>query len=1169
MAYIVANRAFFDSGMKKSAVTPVDYAIEHDITESVIFLVPTGRYVRKLKNSIIAGYYNKYGRPAGKLNIFTLQALATECYRKLPEEEKKTIVSDSYQMALFEEAAENAGLRFFVKKGGTLAPHVLKRLAGIINGLAEDGISPQDLNKDIDNPSNDVDIPKLSDIIRLYNSYKGLLGYKYTDNYNLFNGLNSYIGKKLFSLDFDDTGNPLDGFFNGIKFIYLLGFSEFKPPESDFIQSFAECSIPLGIEFGYSPENGPLFSHMEYNINRLTKGGLVLFEMNAGKPQDTSPDGPPSGFLRRWLFNRECEIKHSGIYKNINIYAAKDKLAEVNAICRLVKYLCISKGMKPYEICIVSRRPENYAALFREFLPMYGIPYNISQRLELSASPVVNAIFSVIDITTNGYRLKDVQKAGRSPYLTFRQVSGGNELLPDIGNLVAVASKMRISGGNRRGGKAFWAKRLGNAALYMHSRLSELYSEDDSDSLEAEYLKKELKSVRKAIADFNVLAGMIPEIKTKIAPAEFAGLIINRIIKEFNITQNIGRLYQTSSRTGDSKNSIGFVLKLEKTEQDSKALDEFIKIVKDFVNILEDRFPGRKFSAGELASKLRTTVGAQKYQVREKHRFGVTVTSVEQTRGMDYNTAILCGTIDGEFPMSYIPESFLGKELPETEKRFLQGERLQFYNFLNGNDKYFDTPEKNIFITYPKYNGTEELVRSPFIDELLKISTLGDNKCVIDLTDISIANEKNGQFSHGWINSAACLRDIHTDYSKYYKSGYKDIEAIAEQDKTGISFIKHFHSCSDSKLPNYTGNINLFEIDEINRSNLNNIKDKAFSVSELEEYARCGFRYFANYLMRLRKPEEPEEFLSSLETGNLIHSILNRFIRELQKEQALGDIAGIIRSVPGLQPLMPVKTDKEKYSQYLEKLLFIATEELEAIRFEHPFFDIEEKRILGSPIKPGMLEKWLYAELNKPANNYYPVLTELSFGIAGSGNIQNHIEIEAVDLGNGLSVKGKTDRVELMCRDGRYYLVIADYKSGLKYIPKLSDILKGKSFQMPLYLLAVKKILSEYYGLETELAGVVYYSYNPEYSEKEKSYNLSEYTFYSNDSGIEPSGKRKAGKYTQEQLNGLLEDSGNYAVEITNRIAEGIFNPLDKYTPSICQNCPYSGLCRIGNNDTL
>ncbi len=1172
MAYIVANRAYVESGMMTKAHSPAGYAIENDIAEQTMFLAPTGKFVRRLRNEIILGYYQKYNKPVGKLRIFTLQSLALECYRKLPENFRKIILSDSYQMALFEEAATNAGLSFFAGKDASLAPHVMKRLVSIINGLAEDGITPANLKEDLDNPGEGTDIPKLGDIAKLYRSYKALQGDRFTDSYNIFNELNRYLGIKNGTLDFDSAGNHADKFFEGIKYVYLAGFTEFRPPETEFLLNFAESAIPMAIELDYSANNGPLFSHMEYNIQKLAQGGLLLHNLSDKPEISAGVDAAEQQFLRRWLFNRECDIRHSSLHRNILIMAAKDKLAEVNAICRLVKYLCSEKALKPHEICIVSRRPENYAPLFRETMPLYGIPYNITQRHELSASPVVNAVFSVLDLCLKGYRLKDLQKAVRSPYLTFKWSAGGGDNLPDTANLIDVALKMRIVGGKKRGGKDFWAKRLDSVIMFLHSRLSELQSAEDTDTMETDYLKAGLKSLKKAASDFNSITQIVPEIDSRMTPAAFADKIVDGIIKKFDIAGNIEKLYRKSTEQSSGNANTGKAMKLEKTELDLKAADELIKILDEFVYILNDRFPGKKFDSALLAAKFKTAVLAQKYQIKEKPGFGVTVTSVEQTRGMAFRAEILCGAVDGEFPMAYVPEYFLGKELPETEKRFLQAERLQFYNFLAGNDCLYENSAKSIFITYPKYFGTEELVRSPFIDELMKISLIEANSCFVDLTEKSNIPSDSGGFSFSWVDSRADNRDLFSEVSrnvKYAKKILPENIELSIQDISSIDYIKRYFSALESIQGEYNGLIDSSALPPELAAGLADIKSRAFSVSELEEYARCPFRYMANYLMKLKKAEEPEEFLSSLETGNLIHGILNRFIRELQREQALSFLGSIIAHVPGLPPMIQVNLDKEQYRRYLEKLLSIAAEELEALRFEHPFFDIEVKRILGSSYSPGMLEKWLIAEINKPDNGFRPVLTELSFGLSGWGPSKRQAEIGAVKLGNGLLVKGKTDRIELLIREGRYFLAIADYKSGLKYIPGINDIINGKAFQMTLYLSAVAAILRDYYGLGPVPAGVVYYSYNPEYSEKEKNYKLSEFTFFSEEFAADIPGMKKNGIMTPGGIEELLEGSAGQAMKIVEGISGGKFNPLDKLSESVCRQCPYIGLCRIGNNDVL
>ena len=69
------------------------------------------------------------------------------------------------------------------------------------------------------------------------------------------------------------------------------------------------------------------------------------------------------------------------------------------------------------------------------------------------------------------------------------------------------------------------------------------------------------------------------------------------------------------------------------------------------------------------------------------------------------------------------------------------------------------------------------------------------------------------------------------------------------------------------------------------------------SASALEELARCPYRYFLRFVVRLDPPEEPEETLalSPAELGEIAHDILRRLGRDAAAGKGWGDVSAAAR----------------------------------------------------------------------------------------------------------------------------------------------------------------------------------------------------------------------------------------------------------------------------------
>ena len=104
--------------------------------------------------------------------------------------------------------------------------------------------------------------------------------------------------------------------------------------------------------------------------------------------------------------------------------------------------------------------------------------------------------------------------------------------------------------------------------------------------------------------------------------------------------------------------------------------------------------------------------------------------------------------------------------------------------------------------------------------------------------------------------------------------------------------------------------------------------------------------------------------------------------------------------------------------------------------------------------------------------------------------------------------------------------MIGDYKNKMSNVKSNTDIANGKSFQMPLYLLAAKKILNEYYNIDAEISGGVYYGFIPEIKDKKKTSHKFALLPQSNPLYTTLNAKTTTQIITMnENLEGILQDS--------------------------------------------
>jgi ATP-dependent helicase/DNAse subunit B len=272
--------------------------------------------------------------------------------------------------------------------------------------------------------------------------------------------------------------------------------------------------------------------------------------------------------------------------------------------------------------------------------------------------------------------------------------------------------------------------------------------------------------------------------------------------------------------------------------------------------------------------------------------------------------------------------------------------------------------------------------------------------------------------------------------------------------------------------------------------------------------------------LRLKEEDTVTSWISSLENGIFFHDVLHKFYTSpLFPKQSI-------------HALHPIQFDLDKKEEYKAELHRIARNEFALIDYDHPFIEVERQTIFGNEEKgiKGRLDIWFEMEWNlMKSSTHKPTLFEIGFG-------NKNDSIPAIDLGNGLKLKGKIDRIEIS--PDMHSFIIADYKTGKK-VPTNADINKGKEQQMPLYALAAEQFLSKEFRLnECNFSHAIYYSLHDGTSKVV----------------LDPEQKRSPSK----PLGELLKLSQEYVASIH----DADFHVKDK-KEAFCEHCTFDSLCRI------
>lgn len=203
-------------------------------------------------------------------------------------------------------------------------------------------------------------------------------------------------------------------------------------------------------------------------------------------------------------------------------------------------------------------------------------------------------------------------------------------------------------------------------------------------------------------------------------------------------------------------------------------------------------------------------------------------------------------------------------------------------------------------------------------------------------------------------------------------------------------------------------------------------KKMTATVTRLEEFNQCPFRYFANYGLNLQ--ERREYKVKSPDIGNILHSVLKTFGEDLKAENRRW------ASVEENELVERVTKIVDGFTGNLNNKILQSTNLGRRQR-------ARIKKVAISSIKR-------LVELDK-VSKFHPELFEEKFSDLSEKTLKYDID------GVKVFPKGTIDRVDFS-EDGKYFLII-DYKTGTAYL-NLAEIFAGVNLQLLTYLMVTKKI---------------------------------------------------------------------------------------------------------------
>ncbi len=564
-------------------------------------------------------------------------------------------------------------------------------------------------------------------------------------------------------------------------------------------------------------------------------------------------------------------------------------------------------------------------------------------------------------------------------------------------------------------------------------------------------------------------------------------------------------------------------------EREFRAFNRYMKILDQFSWALQVVFKEQDIDIKLWSSHLKSAVANAVCNLTEWPLEAVQIMPRLEIQAIDYDFLFLGGMVDGNFPRSSTADIFLNDENRQkmgllANEDLLFQDRFIFFSLLN-------SARKKVYLTAPKYSGEKKLVPSSFIDDLKECCSINEKKAIED-TLISMPKlwEAFGNAIQGHDKEKAI---------KIKKILNKEKNGSLEEDFIRKIKSQHQRLSLVQKAGNYEGDLR--GINVIQKFIAEAFKEHSWSITRLEDYAFCPMQYFLKRILKIEELPEFDDEISPLERGNTIHNILFKFYSKLR------EINGLV--VPG---------------NHLNILEQVTQEELGQLSFNGFFWELEKIRYFGKGDNPGLLQTFLENETREiDKTGYIPAHFEYCFGPTYDKEVDPHSVPQLLMLqdenGNKIKINGKIDRIDINPKTKQ--AAVYDYKSGRIDGKNAQAVAKGLSFQLPVYIQAVEKLL----GRELEVVYGGYY----QVKDAQNCKNVAAMT----DAEKYPylnKGSRAALPNTYVRIDGnkvsfdeLIQFSKETAINKQNELFQGIFNHTKDPDNKMCSSfCDYKRMCQ-------
>ncbi|NQU44091.1 PD-(D/E)XK nuclease family protein [bacterium] len=659
---------------------------------------------------------------------------------------------------------------------------------------------------------------------------------------------------------------------------------------------------------------------------------------------------------------------------------------EIEAVARAVRRLCREEGCRFRDMALILRDLETYEPLIRSTFARHGIPYFMDRRQPVGHHPLVALLRASLGCVVYDWSAEDV-----TAYLKTDFLHVGRHEIDRIEN----AARARDLHERRR-----WTDR--------------------------EAFEESLRPAQKAAL------GPLEALHQRCRAATLSGIDFVRALLAFldglEAGPTLAEWARHARETGD----------LDLADQHEQVWEGVTALIREMADTLGDE----QMPLGDLAEVLETGLSGLTLGLVPPSLDQVLVGTVERSRQPEIRAALVIGLNDRQFPAAPAEDAIFS----DSERRELDREghlelappsmvrlfRERYLGYVA-----FTRPSRHLWMSWSLAGEDGRTLRpSPFVQIALEAA----RESVAHPSQLAWA-----RLGGDWLD---CALDAVETPEQAVEALVRSLADPSPSPgpwpllRSGLADNEEFQA----RLERALGSQDFHNIVRLDATALSPLfgSDRPLSVSQLETYASCPFRYFAQYILSLK---EREEFrIRPADVGAFNHHLLEMVFEKLASE--FGKKPPI--ALPeGLGPSVLDWGDVP-----YERACAVLREAIEESRSE---FLSEGSLRLGQldfllSRSSRQLENALFTFVRQGADDaFVQAGAEVDFGRDPVHSPPLVIQCDGRPL---LRLQGKIDRVDLAFRNGLTHVRIFDFKARTNSLP-LHLCLEGLNLQLLVYLATI------------------------------------------------------------------------------------------------------------------